>query len=55
VAISLLVVLIVIATGILWWVHARQFESTDDAFIDAHTVAISPQVAGAISELKRQR
>jgi membrane fusion protein (multidrug efflux system) len=51
VAISLLVVLIVIAAGILWWVHARQFESTDDAFIDAHTVAISPQVAGAISEL----
>jgi membrane fusion protein (multidrug efflux system) len=35
----------------LWWLHSRQFESTDDAFIDAHTVAISPQVAGAISEL----
>jgi membrane fusion protein (multidrug efflux system) len=51
VAITLLVVLIVITAGILWWVHARQFESTDDAFIDAHTVAISPQVAGAISEL----
>src|ERR1700681_3576406 len=51
VAIALLVVLIVIAAGILWWVHARQFETTDDAFIDAHTVAISPQVAGAISEL----
>jgi membrane fusion protein, multidrug efflux system len=51
VAITLFVVLIVIAAGILWWVHARQFESTDDAFIDAHTVAISPQVAGAISEL----
>jgi multidrug resistance efflux pump len=51
VAITLLVVLIVIAAGILWWVHARQFETTDDAFIDAHTVAISPQVAGAISEL----
>jgi membrane fusion protein (multidrug efflux system) len=51
VAITLLVVRIVIAAGILWWVHARQFETTDDAFIDAHTVAISPQVAGAISEL----
>jgi membrane fusion protein (multidrug efflux system) len=43
--------LLIIAGGILWWLHSRQFESTDDAFIDAHTVAISPQVAGAISEL----
>jgi membrane fusion protein, multidrug efflux system len=51
VAITVLVVLIVIVAGNLWWLHARQFESTDDAFIDAHTVAISPQVAGAISEL----
>jgi membrane fusion protein (multidrug efflux system) len=51
VAIAVLAVLMVIAAGILWWLHARQFESTDDAFIDAHTVAISPQVAGAISEL----
>jgi membrane fusion protein (multidrug efflux system) len=51
VAIVLIALLLIIIGGILWWLHARQFETTDDAFIDAHTVAISPQVAGAISEL----
>jgi membrane fusion protein, multidrug efflux system len=37
--------------GVLWWLHARQFETTDDAFIDARTVSISSQVSGAIREL----
>ncbi|MGA7431087.1 MAG: biotin/lipoyl-binding protein, partial [Xanthobacteraceae bacterium] len=32
----------------LWWINARQYESTDDAFIDARTVQISAQVAAAI-------
>jgi membrane fusion protein, multidrug efflux system len=36
------------ATTVMWWLHARNFESTDDAFIDARNVSISPQVAGAI-------
>ena len=34
--------------GTLYWLHARQFESTDDAFVDGNVVAISPQVAGRI-------
>jgi membrane fusion protein (multidrug efflux system) len=37
--------------GVIWWLQARQYESTDDAFIDARTVSISPQVNGAIVEL----
>jgi membrane fusion protein (multidrug efflux system) len=37
-----------VAGGIVWWLHARHFETSDDAFIDARTVAISAQVAGAI-------
>jgi membrane fusion protein (multidrug efflux system) len=37
--------------GVLWWLHARQFETTDDAFIDARTVSVSSQVSGAIREL----
>jgi membrane fusion protein, multidrug efflux system len=32
----------------LWWLNARHYESTDDAFIDARTVQISAQVAAAI-------
>ena len=35
-----------VAGGGVWWLHARHFEITDDAFIDARTVAISAQVGG---------
>jgi membrane fusion protein (multidrug efflux system) len=35
----------------LWWLNARQYESTDDAFIDARTVQISAQVAAAIVDV----
>jgi len=35
----------------LWWLHARNYESTDDAFIDTRTVQISAQVAAAIVEV----
>jgi membrane fusion protein (multidrug efflux system) len=34
-----------------WWLHARQYESTDDAFIDTRTVQISADVAAAIVEV----
>jgi membrane fusion protein, multidrug efflux system len=34
-----------------WWLHARQYESTDDAFIDTRTVQISAQVAAAIVDV----
>jgi membrane fusion protein, multidrug efflux system len=37
-----------VAYGVRWWLHARQFESTTDAFIAARTVSISPQVAGTV-------
>src|SRR3569833_492120 len=34
--------------GTLYYLHARQFESTDDAFVDAHIVRIAPEVAGTL-------
>jgi membrane fusion protein (multidrug efflux system) len=43
---------IVIAAAVVWWLHARQYESTDDAFIDTRIVAITPQVSGAISDVQ---
>jgi membrane fusion protein (multidrug efflux system) len=49
-----LVVAILVGTVILlvllllWWLHARQYESTDDAFIDTRTVQIGAQVSAAI-------
>jgi membrane fusion protein (multidrug efflux system) len=47
-ALIVLVLIAVAIVGVLWWLHARQFVSTDDAFIDARTVSISPEVAGSI-------
>ena len=49
--ISSIIVIIVIAAivvAILWWLNARHFENTDDAFIDGRPSAVSPQVSGAI-------
>jgi membrane fusion protein, multidrug efflux system len=42
-----LIVVGVIA-GIAWYLHARHYESTDDAFIDGRPVLVSPQVSGSI-------
>jgi membrane fusion protein, multidrug efflux system len=46
-----LVVLLALAAALVWWLNARNYESTDDAFIDARTVSISSQVNGAIVEV----
>jgi len=35
----------------MWWLNARQYEATDDAFIDARTASISSQVNGAIVDV----
>jgi hypothetical protein len=36
---------------VAWWLNARHYESTDDAFIDTRTVPISAQVAAAIVDV----
>ena len=49
---AVLVVSIAALVGVvLWWLHARHFETTDDAFIDTRVVPISAQVAGAIIDV----
>ncbi|MBV8612318.1 MAG: HlyD family secretion protein [Acetobacteraceae bacterium] len=40
-----------IVGGALYWLNARHFETTDDAFIDGRPAAISAQVAAAIVEV----
>ena len=49
----LLVISGIIVAALLagWWLHARNYESTDDAFIDSRTVQISAQVAAAIVDV----
>jgi membrane fusion protein (multidrug efflux system) len=49
VAIVVLVVLIVLA--VLFFLNARHFESTDDAFIDTHLVRIAPRISGRVARV----
>ena len=37
--------------GIYYWLSTRNFESTDDAFIDGRAITITPQVSGQIISL----
>jgi len=37
--------------AVLFWLHSRQYESTDDAFVDAHIVRIASQVSGTLTEV----
>jgi membrane fusion protein, multidrug efflux system len=45
---------VLIIAGIVFWIHARRFESTDDAFVDARIVRLSPQIAGRIAQIYAQ-
>jgi len=40
-----------VAASAIWWRHMLQYESTDDAFVDARTVAVSASVTGEIIDL----
>ena len=41
-------VVVLLVGGLLWWLNARNYVSTDDAFIDTHIVQISPQISGQV-------
>ncbi len=41
----------IVGGGIWYWSYTRHFETTDDAFIDAHITSISPKVAGLVVDI----
>lgn len=41
-----LAVVVLLAAGIGWWLHARHFEDTDDAQVDGNLTAVSSRVVG---------
>ena len=45
---AVIAVVLLAFDGLSWWAYARQFEDTDDAFIDTHIVYVSPQIAGQV-------
>jgi len=48
------VVLALIAGGVIWWLIARHYEDTDDAFIDTHIVRLAPQISGQVVQVLAQ-
>jgi membrane fusion protein (multidrug efflux system) len=50
-ALILIVIIAVVAAGVIWWLNARQYESTEDAYIDARAVPISAQITGDIIDV----
>lgn len=43
-----------IIVGVLWWLNARHYESTDDAFVNADVTQVSPRVAGYVQAVNVQ-
>jgi membrane fusion protein (multidrug efflux system) len=42
------ILIVLLVAGIAWWLIARNYENTDDAFVDTHIVHVAPRVAGQI-------
>ncbi len=49
--ILILVVGALVIGGLIYYSHARQYESTDDAFVDSHIVRVAPQVGGTLIQV----
>ncbi|WP_269715075.1 HlyD family secretion protein [Caulobacter sp. NIBR2454] len=43
--------LAVVIGGGMWWIDKQHFEATDNAFVQADTVQVSPQVGGYVAEV----
>ncbi len=50
-AIGLLVLAALIIGGVLYWLHSRHYETTDDAFIDGYISQIASQVSGRVTRI----
>ena len=51
VGIAAIVLVAVVIAGVLWYLEARHFEETDDAFIDARQFSLAPKVAGYVVDV----
>ena len=50
-AIGLTILAALLIAGILYWLNARQYANTDDAFVQAYITQISPQIDGRVVKL----
>lgn len=44
-------ILVLVAGGVVWWLVSRNYEETDDAFIDTHIVHLAPRIAGQVTKV----
>lgn len=51
IAVAGVVGLAILIGGVLWWVDKQHFVATDNAFVHADTVQVSPQVSGYVLEV----
>ena len=49
--VAVILAVILTVAGVLYYLHARHFEDTDDAFIDGHIAQVAPQVSGRVQTL----
>lgn len=49
--IGVIVLVVAIVAGILYWLDARHYESTDDAFLDARSFSVAAKVGGFITDV----
>ncbi|MDH7638249.1 HlyD family secretion protein [Sphingomonas oryzagri] len=49
--ILIIVAAVLIVGGTLFWLHKRQYATTDDAFVDAHVVRIAAEVQGKLTQV----
>lgn len=47
----ILIVLLLAIAILLYWIHSKHYESTDDAFIEGHAIAISPKVSAIVDKV----
>src|SRR5580698_3797123 len=48
IAVAAIVVVVIAAVAVAWWLLARNYENTDDAYIDARIVHLSTQIEGRV-------
>jgi membrane fusion protein (multidrug efflux system) len=51
IAVGILVVVLLVAGGLFYWLSTRNLETTDDAYTDGRAIAIAPQVSGIVVSL----
>lgn len=50
-AVLILAFIAAVVLGVLWWLHSRTYEATDDAYIDIQSQLVSPQISGRVQRV----